>query len=339
MSHNKNKHIVLFVDDESQLLKAIKRVVRHQPYKSLYAEGGQQALAILERQSVQVIVSNLQLPEMDGLALLQHVQKRYPEIIRIVLSGVADIDPVLEAIHVGRVYRYITKPYNDRELLSTINQALDTWCIQQENRDLLSQLSEQNCMLERQVKELAERAIEDPLTGLFNRGHLHKCLSGEIERSVRHNHSFLAIMADIDHFKKINDCNGHLFGDLVLKRLARLFEDNLRNTDKIFRYGGEEFFLLLTETNMDLSVTFCRRMLDIIRRQEFSYNGQSAKVTVSMGAAEFPQEAKDIPEIIGLADCRLYKAKQAGRDRFDHGLQASWSQPTKPLYSFFTNGA
>lgn len=334
-----NEHCVLFVDDETQILKGIKRVIRKQPFQALYAEGGQQALAVLERQSVQVIVSDLKMPEMDGLTLLQQVQRRYPEIIRMVLSGVTDIDPVLEAIHVGRVYRYITKPYDDRELLSIINQALDTWRIQQENRNLLAQLSEQNRMLERQVEELAEIAVRDPLTGLFNHGYLHKCLSEEIDRSVRHNHSFVTIMADIDHFKKINDLNGHLFGDFVLKRLARLFEDNIRSSDKIFRYGGEEFCLLLTEINKDLSVTFCCRMLDIIRRQEFSYDGQSAKVTVSMGAAEFPQEAQDISSIIGLADRRLYNAKQAGRDRYDHGLQAPWSRPTKPLYNFFTNGA
>jgi YesN/AraC family two-component response regulator len=153
VENNSSKPTVMFVDDEPQVLNAIRRVVRNEPYDPRFAAGGIQALEILKQTQVQVIVSDLNMPEMDGLALLKSVQQDYPETIRIVLSGVTDIDPILEAIHVGKVYRYITKPYNERELMLTVRQAVDTWLVQKQKRDLQTQLAEQNHLLETRVKE------------------------------------------------------------------------------------------------------------------------------------------------------------------------------------------
>lgn len=143
----------MFVDDEPQILKAIKRVIRNEPYQSLFAQGGAQALEQLQQTRVQVIVSDLKMPEMDGLTLLKKVQQIYPHTIRMVLSAVTDIEPVLEAVHVGKIYRYLTKPYDERELVQTIRQALDLWQIRKDKRDLQAQLAEQNRWLEKRAKE------------------------------------------------------------------------------------------------------------------------------------------------------------------------------------------
>ena len=145
--------VVMFVDDEPQMLKAINRAVRCEPYKALFAGGGAEALAILAQNAVQVIVSDLNMPEMDGLTLLKTVQADYPQTIRMILSGVTDIDPVLEAIHEGQVYRYITKPYDDHELKLAVQQALDLWQVQKEKRDLQDKLAEHNRLLEKRVAE------------------------------------------------------------------------------------------------------------------------------------------------------------------------------------------
>jgi two-component system sensor histidine kinase/response regulator len=144
---------ILFVDDEPRILKAIERVVRREPYDALFAEGGTQALEKMRQTPVQVIVSDLNMPEMDGLTLLRSVRRDFPETIRIVLSAVTELDPILEAIHSGNIYRYITKPYDPRELVLILRQALDAWRVQEEKRDLQDQLAEQNRFLEIRVQE------------------------------------------------------------------------------------------------------------------------------------------------------------------------------------------
>lgn len=147
------KPTIMFVDDEPRILKAIRRVVRQEPYRALYAEGGEQALEKMGQTPVQVIVSDLNMPEMDGLTLLRTVRRDYPETVRIVLSAVTELDPILEAIHTGNIYRYITKPYEPRELVLILRQALDVWLDQKEKRDLQEQLAEQNRLLETRVQE------------------------------------------------------------------------------------------------------------------------------------------------------------------------------------------
>jgi two-component system, sensor histidine kinase and response regulator len=153
LPNDSTRPAVIFVDDEPRILKAIQRVVSHEPYDALFAEGGAQALEILHGAQVQVMVCDLKMPRMDGLTLFKRVQQDYPEIIRIVLSAITDIEPILEAIYVGNIYRYITKPYIERELLATIRQALDSWQVQKDKRDLQDQLAEHNRLLERRVKE------------------------------------------------------------------------------------------------------------------------------------------------------------------------------------------
>lgn len=153
------KPMVIFVDDEPLLLKSVNRIVRNEPYDKQFAATGWQALEIMRQTRVHVIVSDLKMPEMDGLTLLKKVRNDYPDTVRIILSGQTDIGLALEAIHAGNVYRYITKPYDDRELLQTIRQALDTWQIKEEKRQLQARLAEQNKQLERRVKERTEQLL------------------------------------------------------------------------------------------------------------------------------------------------------------------------------------
>jgi signal transduction histidine kinase len=153
------KPMVLFVDDEPLLLKSLNRIVMNEPYDKQFAATGMQAIEIMEQTRVHVIVSDLKMPEMDGLALLKKVRRDYPDTVRIILSGQTDIGLALEAIHAGNVYRYITKPFDERDLLQTIRQALDTWQIKAEKRRLQARLAEQNKQLERRVKERTEQLL------------------------------------------------------------------------------------------------------------------------------------------------------------------------------------
>jgi len=150
---------VLFVDDEIEILNSLKRLLRAEPYQSFFAESGQEALGILEREAIHVIVTDLGMPEMDGLTLLKQVQERYPDIIRLVLSAHGDRDSILNAINRGNVYRYIYKPWDNVELKLTIKQAIDQFNLQQERRDLLKKLEEYNRLLEKRVEDRTKQLL------------------------------------------------------------------------------------------------------------------------------------------------------------------------------------
>ncbi len=150
---------VLFVDDEIDILNSLKRLLRAEPYQAFFAGSGPEALDILEKETIHVIVTDLGMPEMDGLALLRQVQERYPDIIRLVLSVHGDRDSILSAINKGQVYRYIVKPWNNMELKLIIKQAIDRFNLQQERRDLLKKLEEYNRLLEKRVEDRTKQLV------------------------------------------------------------------------------------------------------------------------------------------------------------------------------------
>ena len=150
---------VLFVDDEIGALNSLKRLLRAEPYQSFFAESGHEALGIVERETIHVIVTDLGMPEMGGLALLKHVQERYPDIIRLVLSVHGDRDSILDAINRGNVYRYIVKPWDNMEIKLTVKQAIDQFNLQQERRDLLKKLEVYNRLLEKRVEARTKQLL------------------------------------------------------------------------------------------------------------------------------------------------------------------------------------
>lgn len=153
------KRTVLFVDDESNILKSLNRLLRSEPYQSLFAQGGEEALDILGRESVNVIVTDLGMPEIDGFTLLKQVQENYPDVIRLVLSVSGDTDSILKAINKESVYRYILKPWEERELKIIIRQAIEMFNLQEEKRNLLTRLDEHNRLLEQRVKERTRQLL------------------------------------------------------------------------------------------------------------------------------------------------------------------------------------
>jgi len=150
---------VLFVDDERITLKALERTMQAEPYRSLFALSGSQALDIMAVEPVDVVVTDLMMPEMDGMLLLDWVQAEYPDTIRVVLSALSDTTSILEAINDGSVYRYIVKPWNKEELKITIRQALELFEIQQEKKGLLNQLEMNNRLLEKRVEERTQQLL------------------------------------------------------------------------------------------------------------------------------------------------------------------------------------
>jgi diguanylate cyclase (GGDEF)-like protein/PAS domain S-box-containing protein len=163
-------------------------------------------------------------------------------------------------------------------------------------------------------EELRALAITDPLTGAFNRRHFLEVLPWEIQRSDRYASPLSLIMLDIDHFKTINDGFGHQAGDRVLVELAEVIRRRIRSVDFLIRWGGEEFLIMLTNTDLGKAVLLAEDILQLLRSQRFSHAGS---LTVSLGVTQY-RDRESIDAFLARGDNLLYQAKREGRDRVVH---------------------
>ena len=168
------------------------------------------------------------------------------------------------------------------------------------------------------AKENAEKlAIIDPLTGLFNRRYLEEKFSNELIKAKAYNSYVSVVMADIDHFKRINDTYGHKVGDEVLKNLALIFRANIREDDTVARYGGEEFVIILHNVDKYNAYEIAERIRGEIEETSFEEIGIPEKVTVSFGISSFPEDGEELTDLLIKADQALYQAKSLGRNRVE----------------------
>ena len=161
-----------------------------------------------------------------------------------------------------------------------------------------------------------ETALKDPVTHLNNRAAMDSMLEREVELTQRHAHPLSLIMLDVDRFKDVNDNYGHIAGDFVLRSLAETFVECIRSSDIVFRYGGEEFVVILSNTDIDGATRLARRIRAAIEQTVFAYAGSDISMTVSAGVANLTSE-DGIIDLLDKADQALYRAKQHGRNRVE----------------------
>jgi two-component system, cell cycle response regulator len=170
---------------------------------------------------------------------------------------------------------------------------------------------------ERALVRAYEASMRDGLTGVFNRKHLDERLEAEIAFSLRHHTPLTVIMADVDHFKRVNDTHGHQAGDVVLRHVAGLLGGALRTEDLLARYGGEEFVVVARAIALDDGLTLAERLRQTVAQTPVHFQGSGLRVTLSAGVASLAccGPRPDRSTLIGIADARLYRAKASGRDR------------------------
>jgi diguanylate cyclase (GGDEF)-like protein/PAS domain S-box-containing protein len=169
-------------------------------------------------------------------------------------------------------------------------------------------------------ESLSRQSIQDPQTGLYNRRFMEESLLREITRAARKNTPIGIIMGDLDHFKKFNDVYGHAAGDKIISQIGKLFNDKFRGSDIACRYGGEEFLIILPETTLTDTIKRADSLREEIKKMEMVFQGQIlGSITMSMGAAAYPDNGTRMDELLRVADTALYKAKQEGRDRVVSG--------------------
>jgi len=166
-------------------------------------------------------------------------------------------------------------------------------------------------------QKLLQLATRDPLTGLFSRGYVDDRLAVELSRARRYGKALTIAVIDADRFKSLNDTHGHQAGDLALRRIGELLGDSFRQSDTAGRYGGEEFVVILPETD----IAAAQQKLESLRESvastpiELATRGEQVQVTISSGLASFPQDGQDAAELFALADDRMFQAKREGRNR------------------------
>jgi diguanylate cyclase (GGDEF)-like protein len=156
-------------------------------------------------------------------------------------------------------------------------------------------------------------AITDALTGLYNHRYLHERLAEELHRAHETGRPLTVLFCDLDHFKGFNDANGHRAGDRVLREVAHIIEQAVRNIDIAGRYGGEEFVVILVETGREAALTVAERIRERIHAAGFAAHG--TPLTVSIGVAGFPDDADRREELLDKSDWAMYLAKRRGRDQ------------------------
>lgn len=316
---------ILVVDDEPENLRALERTLRSK-FRVVAVDNPASALSAFEKDDFAVVISDQNMPGMQGTDLLSRCGKLKPAVTRVLLTAYTETSILLDAINRAEIYRYLTKPWENTELLTVVKQAAERTHLILENQRLVGELKQLNESLETTVKErtaelqdanerLAKLAMTDPLTKVMNRRAFFARFSEEVERSRRYNRSLVVAMVDVDRFKEFNDMEGHLRGDEALKRIAATLQNNLRKTDLLGRYGGEEFILLMPETPLQSAVETCERLRAGIEDTEFQGKDEPAYLTVSIGVAAYPDQGSTVEGLTEAADQALYQAKNGGRNR------------------------
>jgi two-component system cell cycle response regulator len=301
---------VLLVEDDPVQANATKKILQIGGYEVLWSQDGVNAIKSVKMLKPDIILLDVVLPGLDGYEVcrLLKVDESTRGIPVIMLTVKKELADKISGLHIG-ADDYLPKPYNELELNARIYASLRTKALQDE-------LRMKNEQLEELLGKVENMAITDALTGLYNRRRFHDVLAKECERSKRYRTPFSLVVLDIDHFKKVNDEYGHQTGDSVLKEISNIIMNNIREIDTACRVGGEEFMLILPNTEKEIAVKGIERLRDAIERHLFA--GMDRPITVSMGIAGLPDAgAENEDGLIRCADYALYKAKQNGRNRIE----------------------
>ena len=315
---------ILVVDDEDTVRSVLHQVLTEDGYSVEAASSGEHALAMMEKKSFSLVISDIKMPGITGLELLEKIKARYSETQVIIITSHASLDSAIEAIRLG-AYDYLFKPFEDLDLVSTAaRRALEKVTLTRENHQLMESLEQRNLQLVKANRVLKDLALRDGLTRLYNHRYFQEAIHNEIGRAENNGHVFSLILLDLDHFKQYNDTHGHLDGDQLLRKLGEILQKAVRRTDIVARYGGEEFVIMLPDTPKKKAVIMGEKLRRYV--ENFPFPGRETqplkKVTVSVGIATFPEDGTDRPKLVQRADEAMYNAKKLGRN-------AVWTAKTK----------
>jgi diguanylate cyclase (GGDEF)-like protein len=325
---------VLLIDDEELILETLGDYMAERGFNVFLAKGGREGLETFFREAPGLVLVDLRMPEVDGIEVMETITRKSPDTPVIVVSGTGVIQDAIDALRIG-AWDFITKPLSNFAVLDhAVNKALERRRLIQENRLYQEHLEEEirhrTADLEREIYErkqiekklreseqkFRELSIKDGLTGLYNARYFFRQIEAELERCTRYGHTLSLILLDIDDFKLYNDTYGHLNGDRVLECLASVILKMIRKNDIAFRYGGEEFIVLLPETEASEAINVADRIRTCFSQTNQVRHDTSTHVykTISIGVAQY-QSGESSSQLIERADKFMYAAKSSGKNR------------------------
>ena len=294
---------ILVAEDDAISRMLLQRTLQRAGYEVAAVEDGCRALAELSKEDPpRLALLDWIMPGMDGIEVCREVRRRkdHAYTYLILLSSRETKQDIVQGLESG-ADDYLTKPYDAEELKARLRAG------------------ERILELEDRLVEAREsmrfQATHDILTSLWNRGVIVELVSREVVRARREKSCNAVMMCDIDHFKKVNDQNGHAAGDDVLREVARRLQTSVRSYDMVGRYGGEEFLVVLNKCDPSSAVARAENLRNIVAAKPILLSTKSMTVTISIGVAlttDFPN--RDADDILHAADMALYAAKEAGRN-------------------------
>lgn len=311
---------ILIVDDVPANIKILRELLVGN-YELFVATNGRMAVEVAEAKLPDLILMDVMMPEVDGVTACGILRGRpaTAEIPVIFLTAKSDVDDMVRGFDAGGV-DYVTKPFNPSELNARVRTHLELKRAREQLQRYGRQLEEANRQLESRNDQLNEAidqlhtaAMTDSLTGLRNRRHMTMKIQQELVRFSRSHRVFSLVLADVDHFKQVNDRYGHACGDEVLRNVAEVLRQGLRAQDDVARWGGEEFLLLLPETDVDGALLVAEKLRAQVEQSMVRCETQDIKVTLTFGVTPYDGIA-NMDGAIREADNALYRGKKRGRN-------------------------
>jgi diguanylate cyclase (GGDEF)-like protein len=296
---------VLVADDSAVSRKLVEFTLSEKQYSLVFAKSGRETLELFAEHHPALVIVDWIMPDLTGIEICQSIRSRtqasYTYII--LLTGKSEKDSVVEGLAAG-ADDYLTKPFHHEELIARVGVGLRIIGLQRE-------IEAKNLLL----KELA---LTDSLTSLPNRRAIEDWATRQLSAAARYSFSFWVALADLDHFKTVNDTHGHDAGDTVLKAFSEILKSKSRHSDICGRIGGEEFLLILTHATEENAKVVIDRVRAELEATQFNFDGNSLQVTASFGLAGFVgTHPPDFNRLVAQADAALYSAKRQGRNRLE----------------------
>ena len=297
--NGQNRPHILVVDDDEGIRESIREAIQHAGYACRASASGDEALRFLEENHVDVVISDIKMSGLTGFELTEIVKKKYDADV-ILITGYGKDFQYEEAIEKG-ASEFILKPIKLQELVVRLKRVL-------RERALIAQRRHME-------KRLRELTITDDLTKLYNMRHFYTQLQLEMDRALRYESSLSLLLMDVDRFKQYNDTYGHLEGDQILIKLGEVIRECLRKSDTAYRYGGDEFIVVLPETRANEAGKVAERIRALFPAAcSYRVPDGSINTTLSAGIVEYHPD-EDLSEFVKRADQAMYKAKKYGGNR------------------------
>jgi len=297
--------LVVVADDDRVMREHICRVLRENGYRAEPASDGQEAVELVARGGVDLVLLDVMMPRLNGVDACRIIKAMSTEVfVPVVLVTVkSDTASRVEGLKIG-ADDYVVKPFENRELLARLESMLR---IKRVHDHLVS------------VRQKLERlSVYDELTGVYNYRYLHTRLTEEFKRAERYHEPLACAVVDVDHLQRVNEAGGEQFGDIIIKGVADIIRKCVREVDVVARYGGEEFLVMLPSTHLAGSIAVAERIRKDVRTRTFvsDRDGSPARVAVTIGVALFPSpDVKTKSALLRAADSALSFAKREGGDR------------------------